>query len=251
MIKLAIRKLFLLPFVVLAFSSCEMFQLDNYDGPNATLKGGIIDAVTGELVQTTIQTGSTLKFKELGWADGGILSRTIMESGEYQDKLMFAGRYRLEFSECNFFPFVIDEIEVKKGDNVRDFQVTPYIRVKNVNIRKEGNQILATFNLQAGRQDVKLSRVQLYLSTDMYAGDPYTGFPLSGDNYRQSFSPATEINDATTYTLSIDLTNESNKAYFKYAKNYYFRVGALASVSGVGTIRFNYAPYSVINFNVP
>jgi hypothetical protein len=227
-----------------------MFKLDNYDGPNATLKGGIIDAVTGELVQTTIQTGSTLKFKELGWAEGGILTRTIMESGEYQDKLMFAGRYRLEFSECNFYPFVIDEIILDKGDNVRDFQVTPYIRVKNVNVRQEGDKIVATFSLQAGKPEVKLSRVQLYLSTDMYAGEPYTGFPLEGETFRQSFSPAVDIDDNTTYSLSIDLTNDSNKAYFKYKKNYYFRVGAMASVSGVGTIRCNYAPYTIINFNV-
>ena len=251
MIKLVIKKIFFITFVVFALSSCEMFELDNYDGPNATLKGGIKDAVTGELVETDIQTGSTLKFKELGWADGGILTRTVMQNGEYQDKLMFAGRYRLEFSECNFYPFVIDELEVKKGMNERDFQVTPYIRVRNVNIRQEGNQVIATFNLQAGKPEVKLSRVQIYLSTDMYAGEPYTGFPLSGDGFRQTFSPASEIDEGTTYTLTIDLTNASNKAYFKYKKNYYFRVGAMASVSGVGSIRCNYAPYTVINFNVP
>lgn len=251
MIKIAIRKLFIIPCMVIAFSSCEMFKLDNYEGPNATLKGRILDEVTGELVETDIQTGSTLKFKELGWAEGGILTRIIMQSGEYQDKLMFAGTYRLEFSDCNFYPFIIDEFVVKKGDNVHDFQVTPYVRVKNVNIRQEGNQILATFNLQAGKPEVRLNDVQIYISTDMYAGQSYTRFPLSGEGFRQTFSPTIEIDETITYTLSIDLTNTSNKAYFKYKQDYFFRVGAMASVSGVGTVRRNYAPYTVINFNVP
>jgi len=251
MIKLAIRNLFLVTFVVFALSACDMFKLDNYEGPNATLRGAIKDAVTGQLVETDLQNGSTLKFKELGWAEGGILTRVVMQNGEYQDKLMFAGRYSLEFSECNFYPFVMEEVVIKKGDNVMDFQVTPYIRLKNMSIRQEGNEIVATFNLQAGKPEVRLSRIQLYLSTDIYVGEPYTGFPLAGTGFRQTFSPASEIDEATTYRLTLDLTNSSNKAYFKYKRNYYFRVGAMASVSNVGTIRCNYAPYTVINFNVP
>ena len=59
-----------------------------------------------------------------------------------------------------------------------------------------------------------------------------------------SFSPAATIDPATTYTLSIDLA--ANTSVFDIHRNYYFRVGAKASQSGVGTIRSNYAPYVVI-----
>ena len=45
-------------------------------------------------------------------------------------------------------------------------------------------------------------------------------------------------------TLSIDLGQ--NADVLKYSKNYYFRIGALADVSGVGTVRHNYAPVVVI-----
>jgi hypothetical protein len=41
--------------------------------------------------------------------------------------------------------------------------------------------------------------------------------------------------------LSIDLA--ANSQHFGVSRNYYFRVGALASQPGVGTIRANYAPY--------
>ena len=250
-----IRNLFLVPVIFLVFSACDMFKIDNYEGPNATLKGGIKDAVTSELVETDIQSGSTLQLKELGWAEGGLLGRVVMQNGEYQDKMMFAGRYRVEFSACNFYPHIIEEIVVEKGENIRDFSVTPYIRVRNVNIRQEGSEIVATFNLQAGNPEVRLSNVRIFLSTDMYVGEPYTSFPLSGAGHTLAYSPAIEIDENETYRLSIDLTHENNKPHFRYVRNYYFRVGAMAAIApggtNVGTIRRNYAPYTVINFNVP
>ena len=61
---------------------------------------------------------------------------------------------------------------------------------------------------------------------------------------KQVFSPSTAINSADIYTLSIDLGQ--NADVLKYSKNYYFRIGALADVSGVGTVRHNYAPVVVI-----
>ena len=64
--------------------------------------------------------------------------------------------------------------------------------------------------------------------------------------YMQTFNPVIDINPSTTYSLTIDVSEHTND--FKYQRNYYFRVGALASVSGVGTIRHNYAPYVVIRF---
>ena len=145
----------------------------------------------------------------------------------------------------------MDEIVVGKGENSRDFQVTPYIRVRNVNIRKEGDQIVATFKLQAGNPNVRLSSVRLFFSTDMYVGEPYTRLPLGGTGFQQTFNPTTEIDENVEYRLTIDLTNDQNKGYMKYQQNYFFRVGALASVPGVGTIRYNYAPYTDINFKVP
>jgi len=245
-----IRNLFLISCVFFALSSCEMLQMDNYEGPNSSLHGGIKDVVTGELVETDIQNGSRLQLQELGYPPG-LLTRVVKQNGEYRDDMIFAGEYSVDFNACNFYPHKVDKIVVKKGDNTLDFPVTPYIRVKNVNIRKEGEEIVATFNLQAGNPSVRLSNVQLYHHTDMYVGDQVTSYPLSGSNFRQTFATPIEIDESVTYRLTIDLTNTTNKPYFKYQRNYYFRVGAMASVSNVGTIRRNYAPYTVINFVVP
>ena len=254
-----IKKLLILSFVAFAASSCDMFKKDNYDGPNAQFHGRILDEVTGELVETDIHEGSVFRWQELGdeWTTGWN-TRVIMQSGEFRDNMMFAGRYKFEFLNTNFFPFSVDELVINPGDNERDFTVKPYIRVKNVKIVKDDDAkvIRATFNLEAGDPQVRLSHIRLYGATDMYVGEPYTTFNAGGTGFQQAIvdDPETEANETVidpskTYTLTIDLTNDYNKNYFKYSRNYYFRVGAkAANISGMGTIRRNYAPYTVINF---
>ena len=50
---------------------------------------------------------------------------------------------------------------VKSGDNVYDFKVIPYIRVKSPKVEKNGNVITATFSLEAGKQEVKLKEIHV------------------------------------------------------------------------------------------
>ena len=253
MIKLVIRNLFLMPFIVCSLASCEMFHLDNYDKPNASFSGGIRDIVTNELVETDVLNGSSLRLQEIGYPVG-LLTRIVKQNGEFCDSQFFAGKYSIDFYSCNFYPFFVDEVVIKKGDNTMDFKVTPYIRVRNVNIRKEGNAIVATFNLQAGKDEVRLSNVRIYASNDIYVGEPFTVFTPAGSEAIQTFSPAKVIDETETYTLKIDLTNTTNSDFlYKYStpRNFYFRIGAMASVSGVGTIRRNYAPYTVIQLAKP
>lgn len=250
MINLRIKKLCIVAFTAFTLSACSMFEIDNYDGPNASLNGSIRDIKTGELVETDIQNGSRLQLQEIGYPTG-LLTRVVMQDGQFRDDMFFAGFYKIDFNACNFYPFKVEEIEIKKGNNTVNFDVTPYIRVQNVNIKKEGNFIVATFNLEAGKDEVRLSNVRLYAHTDIYVGDQITTYTPGGSGFSQSFSPAKVIAPSETYTLTIDLTNEVNANYFKYNRNYYFRVGAMASVSGVGTVRRNYAPHNVLKFNVP
>ena len=50
-------------------TSCEWFELDNTEQHNATVSGKILDAATGETVQTEINNGGSIRFVELGWTD--------------------------------------------------------------------------------------------------------------------------------------------------------------------------------------
>lgn len=228
---------FLLPLLV----SCE---IDNYEGPNASFSGTIKDAVTGEPVETDLQNGSAIRAYELGWPTLTAQTWVIKNTGEFQNDMVFAADYNFEFINCNFYPFTIDNYTIKKGKNTHNFEVTPYIRVKNASIThdKAANKIIATFTLEGGKPEVLVNSIRLYAFTDMHVGEQVK-FDTKGEGFKEDFSPGKAI-DATQYTLSIDLNENAN--LFKYNRNYYFRIGALASVPGVGTIRHNYAPMVVI-----
>jgi hypothetical protein len=229
----------MIPCLLSALLSCE---IDNYNGPDASFSGSIKDVATGELVGTDIQNGSVIRAIELGWETPTAQNWVIKQDGEFRNDMVFAARYDFEFINANFYPFTVKDFEIRKGQNTHDFEVTPYIRVRNANIRKEGNAIVATFSLEAGKPEVKLSSVRLYAFTDMYVGE-HIKFDISGSGAVQTFNPAIDIG-GETYTLSINLSD--NAAHFGYSRNYYFRIGALASVSGVGTVRHNYAPAVII-----
>ena len=221
--------------------SCE---IDNYPEPEAQVYGAIKDVVGGGLVETDLQNGSRIGVYEQGYENPERREWYVMNSGEYRNNLVYSGTYDVEFQSCNFFPHDVENFVVQPGENQHDFVVTPYIRIKNVNITHDAgaNKIVATFNLEGGQNTVKVKEINLFAFTDMHVGQ-YITFGLSaGDGQpKQSFSPAADINPATQYTLSIDLAANQNN--FGVSRNYYFRVGAMAEQEGVGTIRANYAPY--------
>ena len=234
--------------LLLGLTSCELFEIDNFDGPDAKVFGAIRDSNGGGLVETDLENGSRIGAYELGgYEEPERRDWYIMESGEYRNNLVFSNTYRFEFSSCNFFPFTKDNVVIKPGDNEIDIEVVPYIRIKNLSITHDAgnNKIVATFNIEGGQSTVKVASLALYVFTDMHVGEYITKTISNGTGQpKMSFSPAATINPATTYTLSIDLA--ANASVFSIHRNYYFRVGAKASQSGVGTIRSNYAPYVVI-----
>lgn len=232
--------LLLFPFFIFALASCE---IDNYDGPDASIHGSILDEQTGELVGTDIENGSSIKVREHGFTNPADQTWVIMNTGEYRNNMIFAATYDVRFENGNFYPFEIKDFVVKKGENTYDFKVTPYLRIKNADITKNGHTITATFSVEGGKPEVKLKEIQLFAFSDIWVGNNVK-YTLNGNTDKIVFSPTVAIVPENNYTLTINLTE--NADIFKYKKNYYFRIGALADVSDVGTIRHNYAPLVVI-----
>jgi len=219
-------------------SSCE---IDDFPGPDAKVYGAIKDSIDGSLVEQDIYQGSQIEVQELGFKTPVSQFWVIKNNGEYRNNLVFSNHYDIYLRNGNFFPYTLRDVVIKPGENKLDFQVVPYIRVKNVSINRNTstNKIEATFTLEAGKPTVKLKSIQLYAFSDIYVGAQIK-FATSGTGFSQAFNPTIAIDPTTTYTLSIDLT--ANVNLFKPGRDYFFRIGALADVSGVGTIRTNYAP---------
>lgn len=231
-------------------SSCK---LDNYPGPDAQIHGKILDAKTKELVGTDIQNGSQLKIYEQGFAAAENRSNgrtlVIQNTGEYRNNMMFAAEYEVVFENGNFYGFN-QMIDVKKGDNEFNWEVTPYLRVKDCSITKSGTVVTAKFKLEGGKGDEKVNQIQLFAFSDIWVGN-YVKYDIDSpdklNNPTDKANPNEVVNPSKEYTLSIDTGYNNNKMLFKYpGKNYYFRVGAQASVPGAGQIRHNYSELVVI-----
>jgi hypothetical protein len=225
--------------------SCE---IDNYDGPDASITGSFLDSATGELVGTDITNGNSIGVYELGWPTEAKQTWNIDNSGVYTNNTVFAANYRIEFTSCNFYPFIVNDFVVKKGANTYDFNVTPYLRIVNPVITFDAttNIVKATFSLEAGGTDVKLNEIRLFAFTDKWVGN-YVKFAItSGTSYKKApGAVSATVNPSTQFELTIDVA--ANPTLFKNTRDYYFRIGALATVPNVGTIRHNYSPLVTLN----
>ena len=163
-------------------TSCEWFLLDNTEQHNATVSGKIIDAATGETVQTEINNGGSIRFVELGWKDkDGIpvesfQSWTVKNNGTYRNNLVWAGDYRMETIEQNYYPLT-QEFKLEKGDNVVDFTVTPYLRFLSHSFKYDAasKKIIATCEVQVAdpTKTTTLNEVRLCCYTDCFVGYAY------------------------------------------------------------------------------
>lgn len=236
--------LFIITCTIVFFASCKK---DDFPGPDAKVFGSIKDSLNGALVEQDIQSGSQIEVWELGFATPAAQFWVIKNNGEYRNNLVFSNNYDIYMRNGNFFPYTLNNVTIKPGENQLDLSVVPFIRVKNASITRNTttNKIEASFTLEGGKSTAKVKSIQLYAFSDIYVGAQIK-FTTSGTGFSQTFSPTIAINPATVYTLSIDLA--ANSTLFLTGRDYFFRIGALADVTGVGTIRTNYAPYVKISF---
>jgi hypothetical protein len=219
-------------------SSCEL-DPDSFQ-PTATIMGAIRDSLDLSLVEQDLIDGSKIEALEQGYTSPYFWG--IKENGEYRNNFAFPNTYTIRFSNCNFFPYTLNDVVIQTGENVIDFQVVPYIRIKEPVIVYDATtqMVTATFKLEAGKPVVNVQSIELFAFSDIHVGAPIK-FAISGGG-NMKFLNST-IDPAVTHTLTIDVSKNLVANKFYEGGNYYFRIGALADVPDVGTIKHNYAPY--------
>lgn len=168
-------------FALCILSSCEK---DNYQAPEATIQGQILDH-NGKLLQTEHGNGNMrIKMEELSWAKGdesiAITPQylNLKQDGTYINTKWFAGEYRMTPVEGPFYPYNADGETVKIGGTTsKDFVVTPYLDIEWV---KEPTATSDNFiecsvrfkrNAKEGATMPNLNNAILCVSTTQYCGN--------------------------------------------------------------------------------
>ncbi len=235
-----------------SFVSCE---IDNAEGPDAAVFGGIYDIDTGELVEQEIGTrgeSSHLEVLEYGYAIKQPQQWKIKTTGEYRNNLVFSGTYDIVLNQGNFIALdTIKAYEFRRGDNQLDFHVTPNIRIRDAKVEKQDDKVVATCKLEFANpvETGKINKLGVFAQTDMFAGNYHNTaaatIDLSGENL--GYANRTTYAERT-FSVELDLT-AGDGAKLTSGRRYFFRIGAEPAGLGDGIIAlYNYAPVIAIDF---
>ena len=276
--KIIITAALLLPMLFAA--SCSMFELDNYDGPNAEVTGKFYDVVTGE--KQGIEAATYAPYAAWGYYDYVILrsgALTVTElnyispnwtgnpedyhaegeqtwlvrfDGQYTNTRVFAAEYR--FSN-KLLPFYEPEegkntFTLKKGRNKVDIGVLPFCRIKDPKIRYDASakKMVATFyvELTDPSRANKISNVAFCGNTSLFVGCNYQNLAKDDPGAK-----AKNVTPGELVTLEIDLQNTANSNLFgrnlntgeMYVQDRYFRIAAEADGNGFNSSKlYNFSP---------
>lgn len=194
---------------VLALTSCELFELDNYDEPKETIRGEVVDKATGEPILTE-QDGSfgiRVRLTELSWSENATPNPDFycMPDGTFQNTKIFKGHYHVQV-DGPFIPLIREdsrgvpiadeskEIDIEGVTEVR-FEVEPFLHVEIV-----GDPIVSNGKITAR---VKVTR-----------GVPEEIFrekiePMGG--YDPAFLNVTDVQLFVSYSSSVGNRNKDNR----------------------------------------
>lgn len=232
---------------MLLFTANACTEVDNYDAPEETIMGRIIDKKTQKPMQTEVGDGGVrLKMLEMSWSDNPTpYYTTVKQDGTYENSKIFKGNYIIEALGA-FVPTYMTNSEGKvvkderwkgdiKGKTQIDFIVEPFLNVEWIGEPKVNGDgtISATFKVTRGTDNVEyhkgLSEVYLFLNSS----STYVGENNKDDRYSVRMDDATKNN-------CIDQTVTLTTPQLPGQRNYYIRVGARIDHEIDGRKRYNY-----------
>ncbi len=119
--------------VLVSFSSCSMFEMDNYDEPKETLQGEVVDVATGEPVLTDQGSeGIRVRLTELSWGDNVTHNPDFYckPDGTFQNTKLFKGTYNIRI-DGPFIPLLReDDRGVPLADETQTIDISGVTKVK-------------------------------------------------------------------------------------------------------------------------
>ena len=130
---------------ILFLCSCE---LDNYVPPDIVLEGKVVDASTGETIQTQQPDGIKIRLLEEGYNNPVPFDFWTKSDGSFRNARIFAARYKVIAMEGPFEQSSVEELTVDLSRNQTiTFEVEPFVRLTDVDISTSGGGIQATYKI--------------------------------------------------------------------------------------------------------
>lgn len=230
------KKIFQITVILLSAIVCSscLFDYDNYDGPNATLKGAITDMQGNPL---NVEAGGGIRIKLLDYGSSENPKEQYLKvkmDGTYINTKIFESTYDI-VAEGPFVPLVqIDDEGNVIVDNTRkgvkvsgttevNFQVEPFLKVEWDAEPTFVNGIMtASFKITRGTEYVDYQKdvydVGLFVSTTQYVGENNYDSRISVKEADKAVATAMIGNSASLTTLSTYPMLSGH--------TYYIRVGA-------------------------
>ncbi len=217
-------------------------DIDNYDLPNASLSGALLDIKTND----TIQTANNTNAFGYNYPDGGLniyqvnYSRTASgpqgisfnQNGTFTCKSLYNGSY----TGHPVGAFYADEVEFDvKGDTKVNFKVNPFVNVTMQVISITNNSISISYQGKSNDLNQNIREMGAWISVsagvNRLAWDGSTYNPVDNTTYRDQHD---NLNGDATFTRTF--------TKLKPESTYFIRAGALAA----GNNPQNYWNYSKV-----
>lgn len=232
---------------LIAAASCN--KLDNYDGPTETLQGRIIDAGTGQNVETEVSgdngSGTRIRLLETSWSENPTpLYLATKQDGTYRNTKVFKATYKM-IAEGAFVPMDLagndktQTVDVKGGSTNVDFTVEPFLRVEWVGepVLNSNGTVTAQVKVTRGTNN---SAYQLNITNLALFANPYEY--VGNNNYDSRYSTINSYSGTAGNTALLGQTvSITTKAL--PGKNWYLRLAARVSF---GTNRYNYSSIKMV-----
>lgn len=218
-------------------------KYDNYAAPEAGVYGNIIDAETGELIETKQPGGGSVRLLQWNpekYPSPQPIDLSIKADGTYTSSHLFSDNYKA-FPWNGPFRYLGDSVEVKLTDgrlSELNFEVHPYYRVA----AEVSNSTFTYTITKSAANDSKLAEV-IFMVNDYPIVNENVCSNVAGPGtfYPNLWKLPIESNVLDESIMGIPQTFTINWEETRLPKGeYYFRVGARAASSPAST--YNYSP---------
>lgn len=221
-------------FIMVCLTSC-LNELDNYDSPNATLTGKVIDAVTKEPLRTEQPNGFRIRYKEKSpqYPNAQNYFFWGKADGSFNNSKIFSGVYEVQVQEGPFLTPEPKEITIE-GKTELNFEVIPYLVLSQESVELEGDILHVSFKLERPSQ-VKAAPKMAFVAISW---NPNVSYNTNGSSGMLKTCNINESNLNSEITFDIDISSLSK------GHEWYVRMGACTKDRGD---RFNYS--EILQFN--